>query len=1188
MKRWRLVFSLLGLLMLAGILGGLAFLGLTERGLRQVVMIAVNTSKGVLTIEDVRGRLFATWQIEGLRVAMPTFELNCKKIVARWQPLALLRGEVRIATFQGEGVDVKIKEEGMDDTPFVLPDLLLPFGLVFGAFEVRDLFIHGISGVEVPRFEQVRLELTAQRDRVHLQKMEARIAGASARIQGSIGLNNKWSLDLRGDWQGENEAIGPVTADFVIQGTLMEIVSQIDMKTPVRTRVNLLCSDLFGDVNWQADTTLPQGRLSEINPDWPEIAFTTFAIKASGINDTYQGTTRLEGAWAESESHPASPPPVRIETEFTGDFAGLSVSARGQITGEGRPEAGVLTLQGTVGWQDGWQWQLELTGENVNPEPFFSDWPGLIDAKITTHGRLQGDELSGEARLVSLDGSLRGYPLAGAGSVSMDGGEVQVQDLLLRSGESEVAVTGTVGDTLALQIRFDSANLGNLWPEAGGVAHLAGEVQGNREAPEFFFKLEGGNISYQEKVVQTLTGSGQGALALQGEAEARFEAKGVQIGSDASFASLAVEVGGTLAHHQLQAKLTGMSSGAGDADIVVAGGLEARSWQGEVRTLLLRLDPYGDWRLPSPAPIRIDGDEGSLSSLCLEQGEARMCVDGGWQSSAGSGDGGQWRLNAELQSLPCERLYQWHLLSHPIAGILAASVQTTGIGKRLIAGAARVSAPELHVTVYDEDGREQSLRWTETLLNLELVDSHLVSMAKTRFQDGSVLDATITIDQFGDLDSNWEVLPMQGEIGLDIKDFASVAALTGYAVKPTGSMKGSFVVSGQMGNPRLNGELRQITGNIFIPATGISLEDSLLSVLVKGEEERMHLTLDTASGPGKIRIVGDVMREEQGGWQVDATVTGQEFEVAHLPDYEILIDPDLRLVSRDGVMAVSGKVLIPKAFVAVTELDSSVSASRDVVLLDGEADGGKTDLPITSMVSVEMGPDVRVDAFGLKGYVQGSVMVSDAPGLPMTGKGELTVHDGIFVVNDRALDISRGRFFFLGGPLDNPGIDVLAQNKNKNKTVGVVASGTVNEMDLKLFSDPPMAESAILTELLAGRSYSGTNHRVSNTVGGVVSTVGLKKGGVFLENILSGLEDQFLLGGIYMESGANTSNENSSDVSVMIGRELFKDLYISYGYDPFNAAGIFKARYDLGKGFSVETEVGADQTGADLLWSIEK
>jgi translocation and assembly module TamB len=330
------------------------------------------------------------------------------------------------------------------------------------------------------------------------------------------------------------------------------------------------------------------------------------------------------------------------------------------------------------------------------------------------------------------------------------------------------------------------------------------------------------------------------------------------------------------------------------------------------------------------------------------------------------------------------------------------------------------------------------------------------------------------------------------------------------------------------------------------------------------------------------------MREEQGGWRIDATATGQDFEVAHLSEYEITIDPDLRLVARDGILSVSGKALIPKAVVVIGELDNSVSASSDVVFIDGADDSEKAGLPITGTVNVELGPDVNVDAFGLKGRLQGGLVVSASPGLPLTGKGIVTVHDGIFVVKDRALEISRGRFSFLGGPLDNPAIDVQAQKKNKNKTVGVLVTGTVSDFDLKLFSDPPMAESAILTELLAGRSHSGTQRQVSSAVGGVVSTIGLQRSGAFLENMLGELEEQFLLGGIYMESGANFTDENSSDVSVMIGRELFEDMYISYGYDPFNAAGIFKARYDLGKGFSVETEVGAGQTGADLLWSIDK
>lgn len=1208
MKRWRVVSLLLVPVLV--VLAALAFLGLTERGLRQLARSVVGVSGGVLAIEDVQGRLVGTWQLDGVRVQTAAVDLICKKIVVQWQPLAFLRGTVRIVKLHGQGVDVRIKEEGLDDSPFVLPDILLPLGVALTTFELEDLFIHGITGMELPRIEWIRLELAAERDHVALKGVEVRIPGASVLMQGSVGLGNKWPLDLQGRWRMEEKNTAPLAADFVIRGFVTDLVAQVDLLTPVKARVNLACSDPFGALRWQADTTLSQVRLAEINPDWLELVLKDINIRASGTTAGYQGTVQLEGGWGQS-------PQARVHAEFAGDLAGLGVTSlvaqlpAGAVPDKDVPKgavtdrdvlmprepgmAGAVTARGTIGWQAGLRWQVELEGKDVDPEPYFPGWEGRIHARINTSGRLQGDDFSSETQLVALDGNLLGYPLAGSGSVTVDNKGVQVKELLLRSGESELAVTGTVAagatdGATDLQVQFDTENLGTLLPEAGGAAHLLGSVQGSREAPEFSFELDGSELSYQDNVVQTLTGSGQGTFSPQGAVAVNLAGEGVQTGAGI-FTSLIVELAGTVDRHQVLATLTGA---AGDMDLVLAGGLAPWSWQGEVRDLLLQLDPYGKWQLQSPASLRIDGEGVDLASFCLAQGEASLCLQGGWQPSgdgqgrpgvAGAGDGGsgQWQLNADLESFPSGLLYQWHLLSRPVDGMLTAFVRTEGVGARLVKGEARFSVPELQIGVEDEDGREQILRWTDTQLNLELVDSNLVGMAKSRFQDESAMDATIIIGQFSDLSSAWAGLPIQGEIGLDIKDLASIALLSSYAVKPTGSMKGTFAVQGLLGNPSLSGELRQIQGNIFIPATGITLEELLLSVMVKGEGEGMHLILDAVSGPGKIRIAGDIAREEQGGWLVDALATGKDFEAAHLPDYEILIDPDLHLVVRAGVMQVTGKVLVPRASVTIKEVQSSVTASPDVVIIDDGEEGERKDLPLNGSVVVELGPDVNVDAFGLKGRILGSVTVNITPGLPLTGKGSLTVHDGIFIVRNRPLDISRGRFFFLGGPLDNPGIDVLAQKKNKNKTVGVIASGTVHDMDLKLFSDPPMAESQILTELLAGRSYSETGHQVSNTVGAVATGIGLGQGGAFVENILSRLEDQFALNDIYVESG-----ENSSDVSVMIGKELSEDLYISYGYDPFAAAGIFKARYDLWKGFSVETEVGVDKSGADLLWSIEK
>ncbi|MBU0664484.1 MAG: translocation/assembly module TamB domain-containing protein [Proteobacteria bacterium] len=1171
MKRWRVV-SLLFLPALI-VLAALAFLGLTENGLRQLAKNAVKFSDGVLAIEYVQGRLFDTWQLNGLRVKTAAVDLHCQKIEVQWQPLAIFHGTVRIVTFHGKGVDVQIKEEGQGQSnpSFVLPDILLPLGVALTTFELEDVFIHGISGMELPRVERVSLELAADKAHVTLKKFEISIPGGSVHAQGDVVLGGNWPLDLQGGGSMEEKNSKPFAADFVIRGDLMDqLTAEIDIQTPVQNRVNLTCSDLFGEVRWQLDTTLSQVKLMDLNPDWPELALASVDVKAEGTADRYQGTVQLEAAWAQF-------PQAEVHTEFSGNFSELQVSSLVARLPEGQ-----LAAKGTVGWQDGVRWQVELEGKDIDPEPYFPDWKGRINSRIKTTGRLQGDEFNSETQLLALDGDLLGYPLAGSGSVTVDGDVIQVQELLLRSGESVLGVTGTVGavpgqhsvggaiNPLDLRVHFDSENLGNLLPEAGGKAHFQGTVQGSRDVPEFSFEVDADHISYQDNVLQTLTGTGQGTFSPQGEVDVKLAGKGLH--SEMDLDSLSVELSGTMARHQLQAKMSGP---AGDMDILMAGGLAAQSWQGEIRDLLLRLDPYGDWKLRNPSPLRINGELVDLAPVCLEQGETSICLQGGWQSSQ------QWQLNADLESFAGELLYQWNLVSLPVKGTLAASVRTKGTGARMTAGAARFSVPELQISVPDEDGREQLLRWTDTFLDLKLVDSTLMSIAKTRFQDGSTIDATVNIGQFGDFSSAWKELPIQGEIALDAKDLSPIAALSNYTVKPTGSMKGTFAVEGRVGNPRLKGELRQTKGKVFIPVTGITLEDLLLSVMVKGEG--MHLVLDSVSGPGKIKIVGDITRDEQAGWQVDAIAMGKDFEVAHLTDYEIVIDPDLQFVLREGVMRVNGKALVPHAVININKFDGSVTASRDVILMDGSEADKKMDPPLVVSVIIELGQDVNIDTFGLKGRLQGGVTVSDAPGLPLTGKGSLTLHEGTFVLKNHPLDISRGRFFFTGGPLDNPGIDVLAQKKTKKKTVGVIVSGTVNDMELKLFSDPPMAESQILTELLAGRSVSGTGSPMGSIVGAVATGIGFEEGGSFVSNITSRLQNQFGLDDIYVEGG-----ESSSDVSVMIGKEVFEDLYISYGYDPFNAASLFRARYDLWKGFSVETEVGAEKTGADLLWSIEK
>lgn len=1189
MKRW-LGFGLLVLpmLILLAALAGLAFLGGSETGLRQLARLAEQSSAGTLTIDNVSGRLLDTWHLEGVRVQTVDMDLRCRKIEGRLRPLALLQKEVQMTLVHGEGVDLLIKENAQDTSPLILPSFNFPVRVAVEKVEIQDFFIHDDTGVEFPPIEWITGELTAEKRRVLLTGGEIRMNGVSALVQGNLEFDGKWPIDLKGEVQmdvGEEAGTTPLSADFLISGVLTDPLAQVDLKTPAKTRINLTCTDLFGDLRWEGETTVAQvsaeeilslwqPKPEEVHPARPELYFTEAHITASGNTDGYTGKVKMQGQWAKSEDWPhlASHLPMTIEAELAGDTEGLQVPSL-----KAKLETGELLAQGMVRWQDDVHWQVELAGREVELAPYLPEWSGRMDAEIKASGRLLGDVLSGELELVTLDGDLLGYPLSGSGQLRLDEGGLKVDKLWVQSGDSELDVSGTVGEDMNLRVRAEVASLANVFPEAAGTVHFQGTVAGSREAPEFSFTVDGADLSYQENGAQTLTGSGKGIVSPQGAVEISLVGQGLRA-AFWSFSSLDVALGGSMAQHHLQAKLAGAD---GEMDLALAGTLdmvEALAWKGVIREFLIQLDPYGKWRLREPAPLQIDGKGLELTSTCLEQGATALCVEGSWQAFA---DDGQWRLQAELDSLAGGLLYRWHLIPRPLAGGLSALLHLQGQGTRLVQGNAGVVAPELQMNVPDEEGREQLLRWTDTLFSLKLEDSRLTTTARSRSQDGSAIDGAIQVDGFGDLAASWDDLPLQGKIDLDIKDLTPLAYLSDSMITPTGSAKGAFTLSGRLGSPSLSGELRQKDGTIFVPATGMTLEELHLSVMMKGEEEGMALVLTADSGPGSIRIAGNVLRRD-GDWRVDVHAGGKEFEVAHLTEYEIIIDPDLHMVLDAGVVQVTGRVLVPRAMIAVNKMDGYVAASDDVIIVDN-IDGGKKELPLGGVVNVELGREVRVDSFGLKGRMEGSVAVTAIPGQPWTGKGSLTVHDGIYVIRNRALDISRGKFFFLGGPLVNPGIDALAQRKSNSKTVGVLVSGTVDDMEVKLFSDPPMGESEILTALLSGRPYVETGHQVSKTVTETAAVVGLERGGAILGDILSGIEDQFLLDDIYMESG-----EGASDVSVMIGKELFKDLYISYGYDPFKASGIFKARYDLWKRFSVETEIGAEQTGADLLWSIEK
>jgi len=125
-------------------------------------------------------------------------------------------------------------------------------------------------------------------------------------------------------------------------------------------------------------------------------------------------------------------------------------------------------------------------------------------------------------------------------------------------------------------------------------------------------------------------------------------------------------------------------------------------------------------------------------------------------------------------------------------------------------------------------------------------------------------------------------------------------------------------------------------------------------------------------------------------------------------------------------------------------------------------------------LGVELGRDFRFTGEGLDTRLAGRVQITTSPAGALTAKGTIRAVAGTFYVFGQKLDIDRGRLLF-DGPVDNPGLDVVALRKNLAVEAGVELTGTVKSPIVRLVSNPPVPDGEKLSWLLTGQGLDRAN-----------------------------------------------------------------------------------------------------------------
>ena len=388
-----------------------------------------------------------------------------------------------------------------------------------------------------------------------------------------------------------------------------------------------------------------------------------------------------------------------------------------------------------------------------------------------------------------------------------------------------------------------------------------------------------------------------------------------------------------------------------------------------------------------------------------------------------------------------------------------------------------------------------------------------------------------------------------------------------------GRLDANLIASGTVGEPNLTGAVR-VNGQTDMTNLGIQLREIELTATADASQQ-LEIEGHVLSGDGRISIEGSsppIPSIESPGRII---LKGDRFLAAETEQVRLEVSPEIEVLLTGGEIQVSGNVTIPSARIDILEIPAAaVPVSRDVTIVGEEVDD-RRDLPISATVTLVLGDEVFFNGFGFNSRLLGTIAVTELPGTPTRGSGEIVFRDGIYRGYGQNLQIDPGRLVF-AGPIDNPGLDVRAYRTSTDRTrAGLLVTGTLRDPDVRVWSDPVMSESDALAYMLFGRPMDeGSEADQANA-----ATAAAALGGSILAMSMA---SQVGLDEARIETGSKRE-----DAAFVAGKYLSPRLFVAYGIGLYEPVNTLRIRYLLSPKWTLQAITG-DRNATDILYRIER
>ena len=1079
----------------------------TERGSRWLINSTLHLLPADVSIQQIDGSLLDSLTLTGIQFTAPPHRGSLKKAHLQWQPAALLKRKIHIVDLTVDGLVLDIGETESSSEPAQIPQLPIAIDLDSVKITNTEVTLQG----QTHRIDSVELSAHTRNNQFIVESLNISADPLKqAALKGEIALLAPYPLDFSFNWEGDLAETGLLKGEGTLQGDLDALTLDHRMTAPV-------------DLSTRAKIIPGETPQIDIHGEWKDLSW---PLSGTADYQSTQGEFSLSGttdAYQVSINAPvtgSSIPESHISLVGSGDKQGLQLAPLSLELLNGR-----LTAEGKVSWSDNLAWDLMIAAEKIEPQQQWPEYAGELSGKLALQGEMIDNEPQLSLEIQELSGTLRDYDIAGTGKAQWAAGKLDVEHLMLQSGENQVKLNGVMGETLDFDFTIEAPVLKQLWPTLDGNLQADGKLHGTLESPRVEIHGSGDKLALDAYKVGALKADVVWVPDDPSASRTDLQLKDVIV-SNQTFSKIMIKGPGNLAQHQLELKVAGNLL---NLDMQLKGGYAQQHWSGEISEGTIRVENAGSWKLSNAVEIVAGPEKLEVQQHCWKQQNAELCAHGKWEQD------GSIQADAKLSRLPLALVQPLLPPGEKIEGRVSGTLKATGT----------VESPQLEVELELPTARYLAVT-KGTQPNIDLRNAKASATLQSE-QLNAKINFDVRANERGawgeaqgelQVDFSKESQPIDGKVTLDVPDLTPLLARTPKIKDAKGSVHLRAKISGTTAAPLVTGDAELKNGAFTLPDLNINITQ--ISLQAKADQSgQVQLKGGASSGKGKLNLDGKASINPQQGFPFSINIRGKDVLVAKIPEAEVLISPDLKLSGGIKELELSGRLDIPKARIQLRDIPpTAVDVSEDTVIIHRgkkvpQKESGGMVTALNSNIEVTLGDKVSFKGFGVTTDIRGVLHVSSEAQKPAVGEGQLSLHNGTYAAYGQNLTIERGNILF-DGPVDNPRLDIRAFRARSFDGVraGIAITGNVKNINTRVFTEPAKSESEALSYLIGG-------------------------------------------GGAFDQS------------SVALGKYLTPRLYVGYVLGLFDSSSVLMMRYRLTKTLSLETMSG-DQQSVDLYYNIER